>query len=340
MADEYFSDDSELYGTFTFRFTLGQRLISHAGDKKYTALLESRAVHTDVHGYWKTHAKDLNVVARKAREELEASKPKPLEGPKIPKGGLHNSYEGEESAWQLHETVDDFLTRVPLLSSSHVGPWLWVANPYSERDSLPEGKDAVFSQLGPRLLQEYSEKKRKIAEENPNAPPASITRKLYPDREKLKSDILELAKKNRMTCGKWMLFPSEENAPGIWKQIVTATLESQLGIAAKIASDGDPRLICVYTKDFSDEADVKRVVQQLKDMNLLPDESSNRGIYYKCDAYTYLDIKSDNPYGLKASLYASKDVLAEKEGKGKAPATTQKRATDFFAPQNSAKRRK
>jgi hypothetical protein len=36
-----------------------------------------------------------------------------------------------------------------------------------------------------------------------------------------------------------------------------------------------------------------------------------RVIYYKCDAYTYLDISSSNEYKLKASMYNSRDMLAE-----------------------------
>ena len=62
-----------------------------------------------------------------------------------------------------------------------------------------------------------------------------------------------------------------------------------------------------------------RVVKELKRLNLI----SEKGIYYKCDAYTYLEINSGNEYKLKASMYSSKDLL--KEG-FQAPKTSSKRA--------------
>jgi len=36
---------------------------------------------------------------------------------------------------------------------------------------------------------------------------------------------------------------------------------------------------------------------------------AERGIYYKADAYTYLDIKGQNEWRLKASMYSSRDLL-------------------------------
>lgn len=38
-----------------------------------------------------------------------------------------------------------------------------------------------------------------------------------------------------------------------------------------------------------------------------------KGIYYKADVYTYLDLMGGNEFGLKTSLFSSRDVL----GKGK-----------------------
>lgn len=240
------------------------------------------------------------------------------ERPPIPKGGLHNRYDGLDSAWQSHETIDDFLTRLPVHGSTLVGPWLWAANPYAERDAEPETRDASFMQLAPRLLEDYLDQKRQLSEQNPSSPAGTITRKLYPARIKLKDDILSLAKEAGMLSGKWMLFPNEEDASDIWKRVATAVIEGKLGTAAKIATDDDgkgSRLICIYTKDFSDEADVKRVLQEIQKLKLLPVDEG-RSIYYKCDAYTHLDIRSQNEYGLTASLYASNDVL---NGKTSAP---------------------
>ena len=48
----------------------------------------------------------------------------------------------------------------------------------------------------------------------------------------------------------------------------------------------------------------------MRDLGLVKD--GLKPIYYKAEAYSLLGIGSDNPYGLKASLYSSKDVLAGK----------------------------
>ncbi|CAN9190051.1 unnamed protein product [Alternaria alternata] len=67
--------------------------------------------------------------------------------------------------------------------------------------------------------------------------------------------------------------------------------------------------ICVYTKDFQDADDVLRVLHELENMGLL---NGGRTIYYKPDAYTYLNLVRDTAveYGLQASLYNSRSLLA------------------------------
>jgi len=70
-----------------------------------------------------------------------------------------------------------------------------------------------------------------------------------------------------------------------------------------------PTVICVYTKDFSDLTDVKRVLSNLNELNIV---NKAMRINYKCDAYTHLGIMSDNPYKLRASLYSSDEVRDNK----------------------------
>jgi hypothetical protein len=65
----------------------------------------------------------------------------------------------------------------------------------------------------------------------------------------------------------------------------------------------------VYTKDFQDADDVRRVLDELVTMDIV---NAGKVIYYKPDAYTYLDLKRDNAaqYGLQASLYNSRSMMA------------------------------
>ena len=111
-----------------------------------------------------------------------------------------------------------------------------------------------------------------------------------------------------------MLFPSPDQVNSAWSLVATATANDELGIAAKVGADeGDPdkaRLICVYTVDFEDKMDVKRVLEKLYEMKLCNRNGAmaeGKAIYYKADAYTYLDILGGNEWGLKASLYSSRE---------------------------------
>jgi Domain of unknown function (DUF1917) len=126
---------------------------------------------------------------------------------------------------------------------------------------------------------------------------------------------VDLAKSKGMTNGKWMLFPSSDMVDEMWRKVAKATLEGTLGCAAKVATDDgseNRRLICVYTEDFTDEEDVRKVLDKMRELHLTKAE---QGIYYKCDAYTYLNIMSGNDYKLRASMYSSKEMLKEKADK-------------------------
>jgi hypothetical protein len=112
-----------------------------------------------------------------------------------------------------------------------------------------------------------------------------------------------------------MLFPLPNQVDEIWGIVAKGTLDGRLGSAAKVATDigdGKPeRLVCIYTEDFSDVKDVKRVLKEMRRLGLVSSEKGAKWIYYKMDAYTYLGITSDNVYKLKASKYSSKEMLPE-----------------------------
>ena len=146
----------------------------------------------------------------------------------------------------------------------------------------------------------------------------AITRKLTPLRKQLETDLLAAAKEHGVTCGKWMLFPHPDDVNSTWSRVATNTVKNELGIAAKVAAlEGEPdkaRLICVYTENFEDKKDVLRVLEKLLELGLCNRNGAiadGRAIYYKTDAYTYLDIMGGNEWGLKASLYSSREILAK-----------------------------
>lgn len=109
-----------------------------------------------------------------------------------------------------------------------------------------------------------------------------------------------------------MLFPGPEDLPRYWRVVAEATAQGTLGPTSKVATP-DPydgkieTLVCVYTYDFTDASDVGRVLAELLDLQLF--RRDGKQIFYKCDAYTYLNIVSDNRWKLRASLYSSNELL-------------------------------
>jgi hypothetical protein len=238
-----------------------------------------------------------------------------------------NYYEGLPTAKQLSEPIAEFLDRLPPSTTPvSQGPWIWIANPYPPINARPDSGDiGGFKQAGFNLLQDYLTRKEEVEKKNVGKAPSTITRMLRPERLKLEPAIVTLAREKHVMNGKWMLFPTPSEVDRVWRTVAQATWEGKLGTSAKVATNAEgqepperaaQRLICIYTHDFSDEDDVKRVLLSMRQLGLLGDGGDQhpdaaRAVYYKCDAYTLLDIGSGNEFKLKASMYNSRDLLKD-----------------------------
>ncbi|KAK6000855.1 hypothetical protein QM012_003580 [Aureobasidium pullulans] len=236
---------------------------------------------------------------------------------------LYNRLEGLPTARQLNEIVDEFLKRLPPRTSI-TSDWIWISCP-SHKEQMTDRACALMSQSA-------AEKERVISA-NPNSTQSTFTRKLSPLREQLKEDILDLA-------------------VAMWRIIAQAVVDGRLGDIAKVAPadppDPDPfgavqkqqasHLVCVYTTDFSDLDDVRRVLEELIELGLAP-RAADGAIYYKTDAYTYLNIDSSNSYGLKASLYSSKDIIGLSKTARQPPPSKRKQQTLTIMLADSKKRK-
>ena len=88
--------------------------------------------------------------------------------------------------------------------------------------------------------------------------------------------------------GKWLLFVPVAQIDEIWQKIANAVEQGLLGGLAKVATafpnphqrDPNKRMISVYTYDCTDEEDVRRVRQQLRDLGF------TGKIAYKADQAT------------------------------------------------------
>ncbi|KAJ9625562.1 hypothetical protein H2203_004319 [Taxawa tesnikishii (nom. ined.)] len=165
-------------------------------------------------------------------------------------------------------------------------------------------------------------------------PQGSATRKPNPLREQLKESRLKTAAKYKCTSGKarppssrhirstlrlskWTFLPDRDELARTWRLVAEGVVDGRLGTAATLATldptdpPGKSRLVCFYTEDFSNTEDVRRVLKELVETGVAPREG--RGIYYRCDAYTYFGTESDNPFGPRASIHYSKDFLTRSE---------------------------
>ena len=325
--------------------------LTRSGDKNLKQKYEGEVSATDTHDYWHIHDWNIQVIAARAvarhsadwapkgtkrkrknqddepaakrmKSESEDSKSQELSLRALP-AKPYNPYEGSSAALQLHESVDDFLSRLKPSCVDTDQPWIWCANFQAEHRPANENI-AVFKQIGSRLLEQFAAKRHKL--ETSSDPPKSvgtITRMMGLDRKNLEEDIMRAAKSNGIICGKWMLFPSEDKVDRYWAEVVRGTVEDRLGIAAKVATRPDKpggestRVICVYTRDINNEADIKRVLEELVRLKLalaipgplLRGAGVNGQIWYKPDCYTYLELMSGNEYKIKPTLYGTSSLL-------------------------------
>lgn len=193
--------------------------LSSSGDKATQRRLKRKVKEVDVHRYWADHAHLINVNAIKntvpekdqgITPEEKALNVIPIKpAPKM--AATQEPYNPmSRLGWakQLGESPSEFLRRVPPLTTLTSDGWIWCANPYAPRDKKPEDINEAYIGRMRQLLAAYIDKKTKIVQQNPTMAPGTITRRLLPDRERLKDEIREGAKKANMTCGKVRLHQS------------------------------------------------------------------------------------------------------------------------------------
>ncbi|PHH54452.1 UPF0696 protein C11orf68 -like protein [Ceratocystis fimbriata CBS 114723] len=299
------------------------------GDEDETRRLEGRVKGFDAAKWWQDP-----ILPRGAFIKTQPTGD-PSKGTVAKNSDFVNPFEGVSYAWQTHETIDAFLKRLPPSTTqvSPLVPWLYVCNPRSNftthktswqyqpsggnEDEGPEmeGADLQRAQEGALVrLQAFHDTMKNVDSER--KPQPFKTRLSNFERSEAVNNILQLSHSCQVRSGKWMLFAESESIDKFWKIIAQATIDDALGVAAKVqlSPESDPvqgrteRLICIYTRNFFDQEDVERVLAKLRELKVTP----MKPIYYKPDIFTYLGIVPGNKYGIKASMYSSKDFLSTK----------------------------
>lgn len=124
---------------------------------------------------------------------------------------------------------------------------------------------------------------------------------LCAERQPSIADLDELAQRYGCLGGKWLCFLPSTEVDALWARVVSATHAGTLGTCAKVApkNESDSHVICVFTADYMDSADLQKVRQGLRRLGV------KQRISYKPDVYTHCRIYKSNEWNIHPSRYSS-----------------------------------
>ena len=112
---------------------------------------------------------------------------------------------------------------------------------------------------------------RKIDNSSADAKPSEVTDIYWIYANRKKGEYPEPTPRN----GKWLVFVNEKDVDEVWAKIKKATEDGKLGSSAKVATakpsplgESGKKVICVYTYDWTDEKDAKRVRKELRKLGI------------------------------------------------------------------------
>lgn len=118
---------------------------------------------------------------------------------------LRNPGEGNPASWQLGETVEKFVRRLPPATTSiNLHKWIWVYNPFEEKHKAP--KESEFTLRGQELLMESKQRRRAIESNPQKKTKGTVTRNLNEESRNLRQHITDLAVKTNLLSGKVSLY--------------------------------------------------------------------------------------------------------------------------------------
>ena len=169
------------------------------------------------------------------------------------------------------ETNDSFSTRRPTAVTFR---------PYALAPQNPQWRNTAMQDEHETLKAKQIE----LAQQYVEANPSEVTEVywLYAIRQK------GTYPKPTPRSGKWLIFVDRNDNDAVWATIKEATEAGRLGGSAKVATakpnpyamDPKTKVICVYTYDWTDEADVRRIRGELRALGI------TQKISYKADADT------------------------------------------------------
>ena len=188
--------------------------------------------------------------------------------------------------------MSDFLKRLPpsTTKSSDIKDWIWIANPFTPPRAIKADIDG-FKAAASAILREFEDTKTAKEHSQRKATKAALDKSLVGERAETERKLLQMAREYGVTSGKWMFFPLPEEVDRYWGLIAPATARGELGVSAKTAADEGKgvrvgRWRAVYTADYENRDDVRRVLLRLKELGLVPARGPKL-VYYKCGEFDF-----------------------------------------------------
>jgi hypothetical protein len=115
------------------------------------------------------------------------------------------------------------------------------------------------------------------------------------------TDLHALAVEYSVLGGKWMIFSNSASVDMDWSKVAEGVTSGILGIVADVSTkpdDSGMHVICVFTKNYLDMDDVKRVRQGLRSLGF------TKKLKYKPNAFTSCGVFAKNKWKIPASCYS------------------------------------
>jgi hypothetical protein len=112
-----------------------------------------------------------------------------------PEPELFNPAQGCHDAWQLGESVDDFVKRLPPLTTPiFTCPWIWAHNPHRDsRDRSVSPREDEFRSRGRSLLDVSLQTRQQIQAKALHGPKTALHKSLSQESKALQQRITDLA---------------------------------------------------------------------------------------------------------------------------------------------------
>lgn len=140
-------------------------------------------------------------IDRRAMEEARLARLGKRKREPSPDAVLFNPGQGSPDAWQLGESAEDFVRRLPPLTTSiNTCAWIWAHNPHfdvRDKNKVISHRADDFRNRGTQLLGQSLQARQQIQSQGSHGPKAAVNRSLNQESKDLQQRITDLA----VDCG-------------------------------------------------------------------------------------------------------------------------------------------